>query len=324
MKIGLIVGREETFPQAFLERVNSKNVQGVTAELVKLGGTRMDEEIPYRVIVDRMSQEVPYYRVYLKKAVAEGTIVINNPFWWTADDKFFECVLAQKLGVAVPRTVVLPNHSYDADVVPASFRNLVYPMPWEELVAYTGLPAVLKPAIGGGWKNVSIVSSIEELIRAYDQSGTLQMILQEFIQFENYARCYVLGRKHVRVMKYDPTKTHFERYISGEGHFTPELHDRIAQDCLTLCNALGYDMNTVEFAIRDGIPYAIDFLNPAPDMERTSVNPENFEWVVETMATLCIEYALGEETPVGESAEVGSFRWQTMINAAGVPLVPRP
>jgi hypothetical protein len=257
--------------------------------------------------------------------VAEGVTVINNPFWWTADDKFFECVLAQKLGVAVPRTVVLPNKSYDADVVAESFRNLVYPIPWEEHLAYTGLPAVLKPAIGGGWKNVSIVSSVEELIQAYDRSGTLQMILQEFIRFENYARCYVLGRKHVRVMKYDPRRTHFERYVTEPGeHFSPELHDRIVRDCLTLCEALGYDMNTVELAIRDGIPYAIDFLNPAPDMELTSVKPENFEWVVETMANLCIEYALGEQTPVGESTEVASFRWQTMINAAAASQTPHP
>lgn len=319
MRIGLIVGREETFPQALIERINDKQVQGVTAELVRLGGTSMDETIPYRVIVDRMSHEIPYYRMFLKKAVADGVIVINNPFWWTADDKFFECVLAQKLGVAVPRTVVLPNKSYDADLIDASFRNMIYPVPWEEHVAYTGLPAVLKPAIGGGWKNVSIVHSIDELIRAYDQSGTLQMILQEFIQFENYARCYVLGRRHVRVMKYDPTRPHAERYITeGSDHFSPELHDRIVRDCLTLCHALGYDMNTIEFAIRDGTPYAIDFLNPAPDMERTSVKEANFEWVVETMANLCIEYALGEETPVGQSAEAANFRWHTMINAAPV------
>src|ERR1700736_5298390 len=149
MKVGLIVGRENTFPLAFIEAVNRKNIEGVTAELVKLGGTRMDEVVPYRVIIDRMSHEVPYYRTYLKKAVHDGTIVVNNPFWWTADDKFFECVLAQKLGVAVPRTVLVPNKSYEADVIEESLRNLVQPIPWDELLAYVGLPAVLKPAIGG-------------------------------------------------------------------------------------------------------------------------------------------------------------------------------
>ena len=128
-------GRENTFPGAFITRVNDLGREhNITAELVKLGGTRMDEPNPYRVIVDRISHEIPYYRAYLKQAVLEGTIVINNPFWWSADDKFFECALATKLGVAVPKTVVLPQKSYVEGVVTESLRNLVYPIPWQELV----------------------------------------------------------------------------------------------------------------------------------------------------------------------------------------------
>jgi hypothetical protein len=315
VKVGILVGRENTFPQAFIDRVNAKNVEGVTAEMVRLGGTRLDEVIPYRLIVDRMSHEVPYYRAYLKKAVAEGVIVVNNPFWWSADDKFFECVLAEKLGVAVPKTVVLPTKSYDADVVPESFRNLMYPLPWDDLLAYVGLPAVLKPAIGGGWKNVSIVNSKDELFRAYDQSGTLLMILQEFISFESYARCFVIGRRDVLVSGYDPRQSHFERYVVAEDYFTPEMRRRIADDCLTLCRALGYDMNTVEFAIRGGIPYAIDFLNPAPDFDYHSIKPQYFEWVVEHMADMVIRYALGQEESVGETEAVGTLRWHDMMNA---------
>jgi hypothetical protein len=290
MKIGILVGRENTFPPAFIERVNSKNA-GVTAEMIVLGGTRVDETIPYRLIVDRMSHEVPYYRAYLKKAVADGVIVINNPFWWSADDKFFECVLAQKLGVAVPRTVVLPNKSYEADIIPESLRNLAFPMPWNDILELVGLPAVLKPAIGGGWKNVSIIHSMDELIQAYDASGALLMILQEFIQFEQYARCFVIGRKDVLVSGYDPRQSHFDRYVIADDYFTSEMHDRLVQDCLKLCNALGYDMNTVEFAIRDGVPYAIDFLNPAPDFERDRITDFYFEMVVDRMARLVIDRA---------------------------------
>jgi hypothetical protein len=309
MKIGLIVGRENTFPGAFIERVNSKNVDGITAELVQLGGTRLDEQVPYSVIVDRMSHEIPYYRIFLKKAIADGVIVINNPFWFSADDKFIECVLAEKLGVAVPKSVIMPNKDYEADIVPESLRNLVYPLPWDEIVEYVGLPAVLKPAVGGGWRNVSIVRSVDELIAAFDSSGVLPMILQEFIRWENYARCWVLGREDVLVAKYDPTRSHFERYRPDEFDFSPELHQRIIDDCLKLNRALGYDMNTVEFAIRDGIPYAIDFFNPAPDMDYHSVTPKNFEWVVEHMANLAISYATGEKQPPPEP------NWHAMVMA---------
>jgi glutathione synthase/RimK-type ligase-like ATP-grasp enzyme len=307
MKVGLLIGREDTFPQAFIDRVNSTG-SGVTAELIKLGGTRLDEDIPYRVIVDRMSHEAPYYRAYLKKAVADGVTVINNPFWWSADDKFFECVLSQKLGVAVPKTAVLPTKSYEADVIDESLRNLVYPMPWEELIAYTGLPAVLKPAIGGGWKNVSIVHSLEDLWRAYDASGHLLMILQEFIKFENYARCFVIGQEDVLVSRYDPARNHWDRYVRGDDGLSPELRERVVNDCLTLNRALGYDMNTVEFAIRDGIPYAIDFLNPAPDFDQRSITPEYFEWVVQHMADLVIRRALQPPEPPTD------LRWQSMMD----------
>jgi glutathione synthase/RimK-type ligase-like ATP-grasp enzyme len=310
MKVGLLIGREDTFPQAFIDRVNGVGTD-VTAELIKLGGTRLDEDIPYRVIVDRMSHEAPYYRAYLKKAVVDGVIVINNPFWWSADDKFFECVLSQKLGVAVPKTVVLPTKSYEADVVDESLRNLVYPMPWEEIIEYTGLPAVLKPAIGGGWKHVSIVHSLEELWKAYDASGHLLMILQEFISFENYSRCFVIGQEDVLVSRYDPSRSHWDRYVRGDDGLSPELRERVVDACLTLNRALGYDMNTVEFAIRDGIPYAIDFLNPVPDFDHRSITPEYFEWVVQHMADLVIQQAL--EAP----AQRTDLRWQTMMDPAG-------
>lgn len=307
MKVGLLIGRENTFPQAFIDRVNSAGT-GVSAELIKLGGTGLNDEIPYSVIVDRMSHEAPYYRAYLKKAVSDGVTVINNPFWWSADDKFFECILAQKLGVAVPKTVVLPTKTYEADIIDESLRNLVYPMPWQDFIDYTGLPAVLKPAIGGGWKNVSIVHSLEELWKAYDASGHLLMILQEFIKFENYVRCFVIGQDQVLVSRYDPARSHWDRYVPGDDGLSPELRRRIVDDCVTLNRALGYDMNTVEFAIRDGIPYAIDFLNPAPDFDERSITPGYFEWVVQKMAELVIERALHPPPPPTD------LRWQTMMD----------
>ena len=117
MKIGLLCGREFSFPPAFLDRVNQLGAaHGITAEFLSLTGTKMGEPSGYRVIVDRISHEVEYFRAYLKHAVLEGTYVINNPFWWTADDKFFNYSVAQKLGVAVPKTVLLPQKGYPADV----------------------------------------------------------------------------------------------------------------------------------------------------------------------------------------------------------------
>ena len=107
MKIGLLCGREYSFPPAFIERVNQLGQShGITAEMVKFGGTRMDEPPEYKVIVDRISHEVEYYRGALKHAVLHGAYVINNPFWWTADDKFFNYTVMHKLGLAIPPSML--------------------------------------------------------------------------------------------------------------------------------------------------------------------------------------------------------------------------
>ncbi|MBW4435941.1 MAG: hypothetical protein KME04_02325 [Pleurocapsa minor GSE-CHR-MK-17-07R] len=287
LKVGIIVGREWSFPPAFINEVNSRD-QGVVAEYVRLGGTAMEEPIPYRVIVDRISHEVPYYRTYLKHAALQGVKVVNDPFMWTADDKFFGAGLATKLGVASPRTLVLPNKEYVPGIVPTeSLRNLIFPLDWQYVAQYVGMPCILKDAHGGGWRDVYVIHSIDELIWRYDQCGQLTMIVQEFIEWENYARCMVLGQEEVHVMKYDPK----QRKYYDEHDFSPALYQRIYADALTLCKAFGYDMNTVEFAVREGIPYAIDFMNPAPDMDVNSLGHMHFQWMVKHMADMVIRLA---------------------------------
>jgi len=288
LKVGLLVGREWSFPPAFIETVNGRD-EGVTAEYVKLGGTRMDEANPYAVIIDRISHEVPYYRSYLKSAVLQGVTVINNPFMWTADDKFFEATLATKLGVTHPKTIVLPNKDYIPGIVhPDSLRNLISPLDWQSIIDHVGLPCVLKDAHGGGWKEVYICHSIDELIYNYDQTGLLTMVLQEFIEWDHYIRCMCLGQKEILPIKYNPQE---RRYYVEHDHMTPELGQRVIDDSLKLVQALGYDMNTVEWAVRDGVPYAIDFMNPAPDMDVNSLTPFYFDWVVEHMADMAIDLA---------------------------------
>ncbi|MEZ4666962.1 MAG: hypothetical protein R3E39_03410 [Anaerolineae bacterium] len=288
LRIGLFVGREWSWPPAFIEEVNKRN-QGVVAEYVKVGGTIMNEPCPYRVIVDRISHEVPYYRSYLKNAALQGVKVINDPFMWTADDKFFGASLIDKLGVVSPKTVALPNKDYVPGIVHnESLRNLEYPMEWNKLVEQVGgMPCVLKDAHGGGWKEVYVVHSVPELIWRYNESGLLTMILQEFIQWDNYARCMCLGQQDIYVMKYDPK----ERKYHEDHDFAPDLYERIVKDSKTIVEAFGYDMNTVEFAIRDGVPYAIDFMNPAPDMDVNSLGKKHFEWMVTHMADMCIRLA---------------------------------
>lgn len=289
-KIGILFGQERSFPMAFVERINSKNIPGIMAEPVKIDKVMQGEASGYAVIIDRISQDVPFYRAFLKNAALCGTAVINNPFWWSADEKFFNNCLATKINVPVPKTVILPSRDLPADTSDQSFSNLSYPLDWEGIFQYVGFPAYMKPFAGGGWKNVYKLTSMEDFFEKHSETGELVMLLQEEIIFDEYYRCYCIGGKHVRIMPYEPRNPHHLRYVAD---FKPSA-ERLAQmeDIVLRINRyLGYDFNTVELALRDGVPYAIDFCNPAPDADIKSVGQENFDWVVETAANYAIEKA---------------------------------
>jgi hypothetical protein len=294
-KIGVLFGVENSFPGALVDRINSMHVEDVHAEFVRLGAVPLGVPSGYAVLVDRISHDLPFYRSYLKNAVLHGTQVINNPFWWSADDKFFNYGLAQRLGVAVPPTVLLPHKHLPPGVSPESLRNLEYPLDWEAIFDYVKFPAFLKPHDGGGWRDVFHVHSREEFFAAYDRTRDLCMILQAAVSYTAYFRCFVVGQAEVRIMPYAPTAPPHQRYVLDPPEYDSKLLKRVDRDAVTLCRALGYDFNTVEFAVKDGVPYAIDFMNPAPDADLNSVGAASFEWIVDAVARLAVKKARATE-----------------------------
>ncbi len=298
-RIGILRGMETTFPDTLIPYINENfGHQGVHAEFVLLGAVTMDDEPGYDVILDRISHEVPFYRSYLKAAALKGTYVVNNPFWWSADDKFIDVIIAKAIGVAVPRTVILPHKEHPPNTTSRTFRNLMYPLDWDRVFAYIGFPAFLKPVFGGGWRGVQKVNSVEEFFEAYDRTGTELMMLQESIQWDRYFRCYGINRKGAYIMPYNPDALPHLRYFDvPEDPIPEELHAKMERDVIAICRALGYDMNTVEFAVRDGIPYAIDFMNPAPDADYYSIGEKHFNWVVPATARMLVEKALQPKRP---------------------------
>lgn len=307
-KIGILFGQENTFPKAFVDRVNEKNVKGIQAEFVKIDKVKQADPTEYAVIIDRISQDVPFYRAYLKNAAISGTIVINNPFWWSADEKFFNNALAEKIGVPVPKTVILPSSHRPPDTSENSFRNLDYPLDWDGIFDYVGFPAYMKPYSGGGWKSVYRLENKEEFFQRFPETGDLTMMLQEEIIFDTYFRCYCLGTDNVHIMQYEPRNPFHERYIRELKHIDKKLLKKVEDYVIKLNKALGYDFNTVELAVRDGIPYAIDFCNPAPDADAQSVGEENFNWIIENAANMAIEKA--QQYKKGEV----NLTWGTFIS----------
>jgi hypothetical protein len=289
-KIGVLHGKERSFPEAFVARVNSKNIPGIMAESVRIDKAMQGVNSGYSVIIDRISQDVPFYRTWLKNEAVTGTAVINNPFWWSADDKYFNNCLMTKLDVPVPKTAIIPSRDLPDDTSNESFSNLAFPLDWDSIFKYVGFPAYMKPFAGGGWKSVYKLVDSEDFFTKHSETAQLVMMLQEEIIFTEYYRCYCIGGKYVRIMSYEPRNPHHLRYVA-DFKPSPERLKQMTDIVLRINKYLGYDFNTVELAVRDNVPYAIDFCNPAPDAEKSSVGDENFEWVVETAATYAIEKA---------------------------------
>jgi glutathione synthase/RimK-type ligase-like ATP-grasp enzyme len=234
--------------------------------------------------------------------------VINNPFWRIADDKFFGTALIERIGISVPRTLILPSQSYPESIIPESLSNLTYPIDWDAVINYTGLPAILKPHYGGGWKDVHKIQSLDELLSIYNRTGQLCMMLQEFIDWQQYVRCICIGKTNILVTNWDPRKTHFERYRNVSQTIDAALTDTIREQATKINEALGYDMNTVEFAIRDSVPYAIDFMNSAPDFDISSLTDTYFSWVVTAMADFLMSQAKAA------SKKRKKYKWDAMMN----------
>ena len=298
MRIGVLRGRENSFPDAFIAKVNSMG-KGVAAEYVQLGGTKLNEPVPYRVILDRMSHEVPYYSVYLKMAALQGTYCINNTFWRTADDKFFGYAIAEKLGIAEPKTVVLPNRGYVDDVTAESLRNL-WPTDFADVPRLRGLSLHHEAGVRRRLEERPQDPLARGARRSYyDGSGSQTMMLQEFITWDTYIRVPTIGRRWARAIRYDPAPGGLGGYNQDYDILPRDLRDKAEELSLTFNQALGYDMNAIEFAVKDGLFYGIDLTNYTPDMDYRSFKDAHFPWAVEKMAEFAVEKALsGEGTPL--------------------------
>jgi glutathione synthase/RimK-type ligase-like ATP-grasp enzyme len=318
-KIGILFGKERSFPEAFVKRVNEIDGKAFKAEFVNVDKIFQAEPLDYAVIIDRISQDVPFYRAAMKNAAITGTAVINNPFWWSADEKFFNNALAEKLGIPVPKTALIPSYEQPNDTSDQSFSNLAFPLNWDAIFNYTGFPAYMKPFDGGGWKDVYKLQDKEDFFDKHSQTKQSVMMLQEEILFDEYFRCYCIGGKYVRIMQYEPRNPFHLRYVVDGPPSSQKLLKTIHDFVIKLNQYLGYDFNTVEFAVRDGIPYAIDFCNPAPDADVASVGQENFDWVVETSAQYAIERAKAQVK------DQDNLTWGAYIktSASGLPLTSK-
>ncbi len=338
-KIGILRGREDNFPNALVETINHKGRGAVVAEMATIGAGRLDQPPVYDLIYDRISHDYPYYRYLLKAAVARGTYVIPNPLLWSADDKYLGFTLAAELGLTVPKTCLLPiaGSTRLYDITAQSLRNLMFleNSDWQAIFDYIGFPCWLKPAYGGGWLAVSKVHNPEEFFQRYNReifhtkpiypedtgrdlavrdwlSRTLVFMLQEDIAYQHFARCFYIAGDVTTARFEPPDRVAGERlghYSVDPGAFGPELLERIETYVRELNQALGYEINTTELLVKDGIPYAIDFLNFACDFDINSVGAQLAQMGVEKVSDYLIACVTDETSRLQRQDSV----WRKLI-----------
>jgi hypothetical protein len=285
--VGFIIGREKDMPDAVMSILNEQ-YEGIQAEMVKLGGTLIDEPVPYDVIIDRMSHEIPYYHAYVKFAALSGCYIINDPFVWANDTKFFGGALMRKLGIRMPRTAVLPNKDIATDTVPDSFRNLNYPMDWQAIIDYIGSPAIFKDVRSGGRRFAHRVANVEELIQRYDESGTRTMILQQVIESDRQYHCMVIGGEKTLLMPYSLEST---RYVADDGNLDEGMAKQMIDTALKVADVYGYDINMTEFVLQGDEVYLINATNPSPLVNRDLMTEPQFDWICAEIADLAARRA---------------------------------
>lgn len=292
----------EALPNAVIERINSSGVREIRAQQCEFSYMELNSVSKYSLIVDRVSHLIPFYRPILKHAILQGTYVINNPFIIASDDKFYNYSLAAKRNVRVPKTVCLPSVEFPYGVTEGDLGNLKTEIDWDPIFEYIKFPAILKPYNGFGKRDVYFIKDRESFFKRYYSSGENVMLLQEYINYDHYIRCFVIGKEHILPVKYDPDAPFGgKQYIVTHNHLTPEVGMAVIEGCKQINEALGYDMNSVEFAIKDGVPYAVDFMNPIPDTEPERISEEYFQWIVEKLAETAIEYVVrGKKTAIPE------------------------
>jgi glutathione synthase/RimK-type ligase-like ATP-grasp enzyme len=299
-KIGLIIGQEWEWPEAFMQAVNDRD-KNITAELVQLGGTFMDDPREYDVIIDRISHEIPYYQAYLKYAAIQGAYIINNPYTMSADSKFSSIGLVNRLGLRSPRTVVLPNKQVEKDVTPSTFRNLKYPMDWQAIIDYVGVPAIFKDNVASGRRGVHRVHNVDELIQRYDESSTRTKILQQVIESDEHVHCFVVGQEKVLPLRYSLKHGRYKQNILD---IESDQGQQLSKSALRITRAYQYDINMVEFVMKDDTPYVINGTYPAPDIDLALMTEAQFEWLVTEIAVLAMDRA---KRPLSQAGVFGQL-----------------
>ncbi|MDH3224024.1 MAG: hypothetical protein OEO23_09925, partial [Gemmatimonadota bacterium] len=301
-RIGLSLGADICWPtcyQEIMKRLDLSipmNGDRIRFEVARMGIEPFDlrEHVPFDVVIDRLTHWYNPRREWIKKAtILDDVYVFNNPWSVQSMEKLTTYVAMMRLGFPIPDTWLIPPKEYEDQVdLQVTLERYARFFNLGEIGEKLGYPLFMKPYDGGAWKAVTKIDNEEELRKAYDGSGRNIMHLQQgVVPFEKYVRCIGLGPQ-TRLVSYDPEAPLHDRYQMAKGFLEPE-DAALMRDMTLVINAFfGWDFNSCEALLKGGTWYPIDYANPCPDSQVTSLHyhfpwliKANIRWSVFTAAT---------------------------------------
>lgn len=288
-KIGLSLGADICWPICYEEIVSRLDLaiphQGdrlrFEVERVMIEPFDLRQPCKYDVVVDRLTHWLSTSREWIKKAIImDGLYVFNNPWSVQSMEKCTTYAAMIHLGLPVPETWLIPPKTYEpSDDLERTLTNYAKLFSLDDLGARLGYPLFIKPYNTGGWVGVSKIDDAAMLKQAYEDSGKLVMHLQQAVlPYELFVRTVGVGPQ-VNVIKYDPAAPLHDRYKVEFDFLAPGDFELLRDMVLTINAFFGWDFNSCECLLRDGVYHPIDFANPCPDSQVTSLH-YHFPWVL--------------------------------------------
>ena len=288
-QIGLSLGADICWPicyESLLEQLDlniryGRDNVGVKCERLTIEPFNLQQPVKYDVVIDRLTHWYSVSREWIKKAVVLNDLyVYNNPWSLQANEKHTSYAAMLRLGLSVPETWMLPPKAYEnQDDLEVTLQKYARMFSLDEIGEKIGYPFFMKPYHGGGWKGVSKIDNAADLHKAYDESGTDVMNLQgAVLPYDHFVRCVGLGPQF-RIVNYDPSAPLHDRYRMEQGFLSTEDEEELIDIGLTINSFFGWDFNSAESLLKDGVWHPIDFANACPDSQVTSLH-YHFPWLI--------------------------------------------
>ncbi len=289
IRVGIIRGEEDLFPEKLLAAINEKSRAeklNIFADYLMIGGTLTNQACDYVVILDRVSHKLPFLRTILKNSALSGTHIINNPFNDGFYNPFFCLSLASNLGIKIPKTMLLPSRMHPEGTSSKTMRNIIFPLDWQSYFKSVGFPCWLKPALNKTYSENVFVSDNQEFFKVYDSSGNVAFMVQEHLETQDFYHAYYVAGSDVQIVQKSVLTAQ-----SNKKNLSAKHRELMSKATKKLCQALGFEINKVDFAVKNDDLYVIDALNPVPIVEDAFSNEESFQQFVQMVAHLLISKA---------------------------------